>query len=186
MNFQSKYQNNRNKTQNIRKTWNQNLLFLIFLEIQSSIIFLKIIFSTWWMIKINSTPTSDEIHSPPLEMSGLHSTGQQVSHMIYAQASKFRPRPSWCPPALKFFPSTKADRVSFIPGNSKWNRRVSSSTYLHKFQVDLYKFIFWIFMTYTALKFAIGKLISKANNAFHYSKQFTWFTKILLELFFAT
>ena len=41
-------------------------------------------------------------------------------------------------------------------------------------------------MTYTALKFAIGKLISKANNAFHYSEPFTWFTKILLELFFAT
>ena len=41
-------------------------------------------------------------------------------------------------------------------------------------------------MTYTAVKFAIGKLISKANNAFHYSEQFTWFTNILLELFFPT
>lgn len=37
---------------------------------------------------------------------------------LYASSSK--PRPTLCPPVLKFFPSIRADRVTFTPGLRVW------------------------------------------------------------------
>lgn len=37
---------------------------------------------------------------------------------VYASSSK--PMPTLCPPALKFFPSIRAERVTFTPGRRLW------------------------------------------------------------------
>lgn len=136
--------------------------------------------------KINSTPRSDEIHSPPLKCLGYilqvnkchiwstlkpQSSDQDLAGVLQHWSSFHRPR--------------QTGLASYLETANETGELFQVLTYI-SFKLIFNKFIFWIFMTYTALKFAIGKLISKANNAFHYIEQYTWFTKILLGIFFAT
>lgn len=41
-----------------------------------------------------------------------------LSSPLYASSSK--PMPTLCPPALKFLPSIRAERVTFTPGRRLW------------------------------------------------------------------
>lgn len=65
----------------------------------------------------------------------------KVTH-VTTQASKSSPRPSWCPPALKFLPSTRADKVSLTPViRSQWQSNLSSQNSKKIYAERLEKFL---------------------------------------------
>lgn len=64
------------------------------------------------LFKIYDWPHQDSLGSNPPAIPILLLKVAEVG----PHASSSRPRPSLWPPALMFFPSTSADRVSFMPG----------------------------------------------------------------------
>lgn len=75
-------------------------------------------FSVFWLNLIKTSMT-DQAEILWVKFS-CYSYSSPQGGRAEPHASSSRPRPSLWPPALMFFPSTRADRVSFIPGANEY------------------------------------------------------------------